>query len=87
MHTVPSVAELGSLAALTATVKKCDFSATPSQRTRRAHEPFKGKLLPCDCCDFAADATTRDAEYTAFQSKLKALKNAADTAAGKKDLA
>eukprot|EP00965_Chrysotila_dentata_P009545 310696-Pleurochrysis_carterae.AAC.1 len=83
MHTVPSAAELGSLAALTATVKKCGFSATPSQRTRRAHKPFKGKLLPCDCCHFAAD----EAEYTAFQSKLKALKNAADTAVGKKDLA
>eukprot|EP00965_Chrysotila_dentata_P028150 936060-Pleurochrysis_carterae.AAC.1 len=86
MHEVPSSADVASLSALKQMLRKCDCRATAKERTIRAHEPYKGLLYPCDCCSFGHDDMARDAEYDAFSNKLKALRNAADTADGKKDL-
>eukprot|EP00965_Chrysotila_dentata_P164836 5442560-Pleurochrysis_carterae.AAC.2 len=49
MHAVPSVTNVADVAALKATVKKCDFRSTPEERTIGAHQPIDGEVRACDC--------------------------------------
>eukprot|EP00965_Chrysotila_dentata_P155053 5123433-Pleurochrysis_carterae.AAC.2 len=75
MHALPDASDVFvTLDSLQASVLACDCRSTYAECTARAHTHLPdGQICACDCCHFARDPSTREAELRAFEEKLTAL--------------